>query len=442
MKEKFDYILQLFLGTCKLGNLSPDITYGSDSPGRIHICQGATQCLESNQRLVIQEKDVIWKTWLGEKIPFFFDSVDKELFVENDGNWIIQFDLIASSFFLLSGWQEYFSESRDQYGRFRFADSEQHRFGFTHLPVVNYYFDILRKVLEKAYNKTIPLAHQNPAQPYTVCLTHDIDTCETAWLEGSFSALKKRDLMTPFSLVFNKLFRKDAWFNFSEILSIEKDFGATSTFFFIPSMKKNKGIKNADYDLKHPKFKTVFKMIREHGGEIGLHGSIGSSFDVDTLKCEFSSFPEPIKSNRFHFLLYDSKTSLNIMEEAGIKIDSSMGFAEHFGFRNSFCLPFRPFDIAGNRALSFYEIPLVLMDGTLQKYMNLSGEQSFAEVLKLTAEMKKFGGVLTVLWHNTHFSPYKYQGWKDLYVKLLSHFKQDHAGMQSCSEVLNSTLNG
>lgn len=440
MKDKLKYILDQFLCLFNLGNLSPDITYGMVPKGLIHIHQGETRCFETNHRAEITAEQIIWKTWLGVKIPFFFDSIDQKLFIEKDGQWIIQFDIIASAFFLLSGWQEYFSENNDQYGRFRYSESVQHRFNFTHLPVVNYYFDILRTVLEKAYGKPIALAWQDPRIPFTVCLTHDIDTCETAWVEGSFSAVKKMDLVTPVKLIMKKLSGQDAWFNFSEILSLEKSHNATSTFFFIPTNKKKGKIKNGDYDLKKDKFKAVFRMIADFGGEVGLHGSIGSSTNSVILKKEFSFFPEPIRSNRFHFLLHDPKVTLKIMEESGVRIDSSLGFAEHFGFRNSFCFPFKPYDITESHAVNFYEIPLILMDGTLQKYMSLTPDQSFNEILNLIDEIKKFKGVFTVLWHNTHFSPYKYAGWREVYVKLLTYVNREKASIQNCSQIINRII--
>ena len=441
MKTKFEYIMDLFRTCFDLGSLVPDITYGDQPAGLIHIVRGNTLSLETSRRIDIRDENVIWKRWLGERIPFFFDSADQDLFAEQNGKWIIRFDIIASSFFLLSGWQEYFSENKDRYGRFEYAGSLQQRYGFIRIPVVNYYFDILRTVVEKACNiKVTPVLQQSLA-PYTLCLSHDIDTCETGWLQGGFWALKRKDVGTPIRLVLKKLTGQDAWFNFSEILSVEKTFGATSTFFFIPSGREKDGIKNADYDLKRKKFKAVFRLIREHKGEVGLHGSIGSAFNIDLLAREVNFFPEPVKSNRFHFLLYDLKKSLKIMEEAGIRIDSSQGFAEHPGFRNSFCYPFRPYDISRNKAADFYEIPLALMDGSLQKYLKLPPADAFGEIEQLTEEVKKFGGVLTVLWHNTHFSSYKYPGWKELYIRLLTRCQKENAMMQSCSEVLKRFLN-
>jgi hypothetical protein len=62
--------------------------------------------------------------------------------------------------------------------------------------------------------------------------------------------------------------------------------------------------------------------------------------------------------------------------------------------------------------------------------------------VKLTKEVKKFGGVLTVLWHNTHLSHYKYTGWRELYVRIMNHGFQEHAWMQSCSEIINRAQNG
>ncbi len=442
MKTKFEYIINLFNNTYTFGAVSPDITYGEAPHGRIHINQGSTRCFEYNQPVDIETLNVIWKPWLGENIPFFFDSDNTELFTEEEGNWTIRFDIVASSFFLLSGWQEYFSDNRDKYGRFQYSESVQHRFDFTRLPLVNYYFDILRTVVEKAYACNITPILQTTQNAFNVCLTHDIDTCETAWLEGSYSAIKKMNFLTPVNLVAKKLFKTDAWFNFSEILSLEKSFGATSTFFFIPTNQPSGGIKNADYNLKDPKFNAVFKMITDHGCESGLHGSAGSSTMADRLKSESKSFPEPVTSNRFHFLLYDPKITPKILEHAGFNIDSSLGFAEHFGFRNSFCLPFQPFNIPENRSVSFYEIPLSIMDGTFSQYLHLSPDQSFDEILSLILEVKKFGGVLTVLWHNTHFSPHKYPGWKELYIKLLSYCHQEHASMQSCSQILNRLQHG
>ena len=142
--------------------------------------------------------------------------------------------------------------------------------------------------------------------------------------------------------MYKKVSGNDAWFNFSEILEIESRYNAKSTFFFLPRNKTMFGIKNADYRIKDRKFKTVFDTIRHKGSEVGLHGSVGSNRDTELLKEDIIRTGSDIRGNRFHFLLYDPKVTPGILENSGLLYDSSLGFAEAYGFRNSFCMPFKP----------------------------------------------------------------------------------------------------
>ncbi|OQX70522.1 MAG: hypothetical protein B6D62_04685 [Candidatus Cloacimonas sp. 4484_275] len=69
------------------------------------------------------------------------------------------------------------------------------------------------------------------------------------------------------------------------------------------------------------------------------------------------------------------------------------------------------------------------MDTTLfhSKYMNISPQNVWENIADLTIEVKKFHGVLTLLWHNTSFSDYKYTGWRDVYIDLLQIFRSENA---------------
>ncbi|MBC8084473.1 MAG: hypothetical protein H7Z21_14845, partial [Hymenobacter sp.] len=92
------------------------------------------------------------REWRGRQIPVFFDADPQHLLLEllPDGRAVVNADLISAAFYLLSGWQEYFSAERDWHGRFPYAASVQHRYDFVAVPVVNYYFDMLRTAVEHA----------------------------------------------------------------------------------------------------------------------------------------------------------------------------------------------------------------------------------------------------------------------------------------------------
>ena len=55
------------------------------------------------------------------------------------------------------------------------------------------------------------------------------------------------------------------------------------------------------------------------------------------------------------------------VEEAGLKLDTSLGFTEQWGFRNSYGLPFMPYDQERERVLKIVEAPLHVMDRTFYR---------------------------------------------------------------------------
>ena len=435
MQQKLSYILSLFKKNYPSGDINPEIGYGSESPAKIRIRHGDTTYFTEKRFFIPDTSKIKWVEWKNVRIPFFFDVNHSEIFSRKNDYFIINYDIIASAFFLLSSWNEYFSDKKDKYGRFPYSESIQSTIGITGIPVVNYYFDILKTVIEEAYDVTLSPLKWND-KDFATCLTHDIDTCETGWLQGGFHAIKKGKIMVPLRLILKKLFFKDIWFNFNEIIDIEKTFKARSTFFFLWSDTKKEGIKNADYIASKKKFQFVFSEIENAGSEIGLHASATTHKDQDRFEQELERIHPPVKGVRFHFLLYDHRITPYILEKSGMKFDSTLGFAEQYGFRNSFCLPFQPYDIVNDRPFNFYEIPLIVMDSTIQKYMPVSKEDALTRISSLINEVKQFHGCFTVLWHNTHFSSYKYEGWKEVYIQILEKCIHENTSFLTCSEII------
>ena len=51
-----------------------------------------------------------WREWAGQSVPFFFDTAPAAPLLElSTGQAVINADVISAAFYLLSGWQEYFS---------------------------------------------------------------------------------------------------------------------------------------------------------------------------------------------------------------------------------------------------------------------------------------------------------------------------------------------
>jgi hypothetical protein len=375
--------------------------YGSEATAKVKInSAGLTFLLK---KLTFPE-EIFWVMWEDKKIPVLTAGNKESLFTEQEKGLLIQPDIIASAFYFLSGWQEYYSQKRDRFGRFPFSESLQFKHDFVALPVVNYYFDILKTALEKAYGTRLKKAEENNS--FTTFLSHDVDRLESAWKVEGIKQLKQGKILSTGSLVLQKLSGSDHWHNLKTVANTVKKYGAVSTFFWLAQPGKYQGHPNADYDITQPKYQSLLRELAKEGFENGIHGSFGTSTAQDQLKSEISRLQLPVKGNRYHYLCFDPAITAQTLTNAGLQYDSTLGFAEHFGFRNGYCFPFRLFDFSTSKPYPFLEIPLHLMDATLwhPNYLQLAPENVIPTLLPMLTEIKKFGGVFGLLWHNENFS--------------------------------------
>jgi hypothetical protein len=211
------------------------------------------------------------------------------------------------------------------------------------------------------------------------------------------------------------------------IHQIEKQFNATSSFYFLPQQGKAGEWENADYKVTSKGIKRVISFLKTKGNEIGVHGSFGTHNHPDKLKTDIDRIDhDEVYGNRFHFLMFDPDRTVSVLEKCHIKYDTSLCFAERIGFRRGSCYPYYLYDFTNMRISEVMEIPLIVMDTTLadKKYMDIDPKDALPVIIELIDETEKFGGVFTILWHNTFFSNYKYPGWKDVYLKTLDYCKR------------------
>ena len=77
--------------------------------------------------------------------------------------------------------------------------------------------------------------------------------------------------------------------------------------------------------------------------------------------------------------------------------DATLGYAAHVGFRCGICLPHKPYDVIDNRIIDLWEIPLIVMEGTLHQYRSLSPDQGLASIESLIETVRKYHGVFVLL---------------------------------------------
>ena len=109
---------------------------------------------------------------------------------------------------------------------------------------------------------------------------------------------------------------------------------------------------------------------------------------------------------RGHYLRFEVPTTWQILEDAGMEIDSTCGYADKEGFRCGTGQEYSVFNILTREKLKLKERPLLLMDTSLFGYQQLDQDIIRDLVNKLSLHTNMF----TVLWHNTqsqHMNYYK-----------------------------------
>jgi hypothetical protein len=236
-----------------------------------------------------------------------------------------------------------------------------------------------------------------------------------AYLEDGMALAKKGRYGKMLKQIKDHFMKGPQWFNFRTIANLELKYGLNSTFFWIPLKGKVEGVgKNADYSLKNKAISTEINWLKNQGFSHGIHKSIASS----SLKEEVALMQMDILSNRYHYLKFDFDHLKKEMKDAGLLMDASLGYAEVPGYRNGYSLPFIPFDIENRTPCRFIEVPLTIMDGTFSKYQKSSGKEAFAQISDFIHENEQ-NCVISILWHNSHFTDFKYEGYPEVYEQVL-----------------------
>lgn len=314
-------------------------------------------------------------------------------------------DVMATVLYMINGLQELQPkpEDMDQFGRFKYTASYQ----FKHN-------SMLENVVQKKIDAFCVLhGIKGTDTPSTFFISHDIDTIYGSLTQDGFWSLKNFKIGAMFQLFAYELSRKPHWRNIDKMIRINDEYDVKTTFFWLVNQGLGQqGVKNADYSIT--KEKELLHLVETSGNTNGLHKSAHGM----SINEELEKMPLATRYNRYHFLKFSRAYDWQKISESHLEFDASFGFAEHYGFRNSYGKAFQPYDLVNQKPHDFVEAPLHFMDGTFHKYMKLPTHQIGQTVIDFY-EKNKVNCDLSLLWHNTYFTNFKYRSFVDEYKKIL-----------------------
>src|SRR5690606_37158901 len=184
-------------------------------------------------------------------------------------------------------------------------------------------------------------------------------------------------------------------------------------FYFI--CDNTAGAIDGNYSVDDPRIENLMQTINARGHMIGLHGSYNSSENFLQMSKEVDILKNKLRKlninqnkviNRQHYLRFDASSTLPQMDRNNIDYDSSMGFADHPGFRSGTCYIYSAYDLIGRKKLKIKLSPLIAMEASVisSSYMSLGYTDKALEIfLKLKRQCQIYNGTFVLLWHNSFF---------------------------------------
>ncbi|HOW08727.1 MAG TPA: polysaccharide deacetylase family protein [Bacteroidales bacterium] len=315
-------------------------------------------------------------------------------------------DVFASSFFMLTRWEEIVNEIRDSHGRFPGSESTAFKNNFLLRPVVNEYVEMLWEMLKKlGYNGI------RKSRKFEVVFTHDIDILiynrSIKTILGDI--FRRKNVHAAFENI-KYLFYPNPYNTFDLLMTKSEKLEVKSHFYLMSS--SGNSIYDSNSYLNSKLFRHSVDEIKKRGHILGFH----PGYDTFDNPCKWrdekdlleNAIQQKVLEGRQHYLRIDLTKTLSIWEENNMEIDSTLGYADKEGFRCGTGDVFHLFDIKGRRILKLKERPLIVMDGTLRQYQEYPLDK-VSDVLNYYISIgKKFGSLITLLFHNSSF----YGDWK------------------------------
>jgi len=317
--------------------------------------------------------------------------------------------------------EEYNSQRRDQYDRFTYQSSK-HKHIFE--PKVSQY--LIEHGFSFDYTNEVP---------FIVYLTYDIDyVYQSVPSKGlaMLSSLKQGNLISASHSIARMRSKKLPFCNFSTIMDLEDKYGAKGTFFF---MVESPGQRDYAYNIED--LESEIGEIVDRGREVGLHGGHTAYLNAQEMSEKKERLErvthKPVLGYRNHYLRFKVPDTWECLSKAGFQYDTTFGYADCAGFRNGMCHPYRPFNRDTNHEIGIWEIPLIVMDATLDHYMRLDGKNKWECVKMLIDRVAACHGVFTILWHNTSMAGENLE----FYEKILQYCNEREAWMTSGSNIIH-----
>lgn len=330
---------------------------------------------------------------------------------------LVNYDLVGLVYWMFLRIEENRRDCLDAHERFPANKSHAFRHNYLERPIIDEWLYVIGELLKI----TIP-SIKLKKHSFSFNLSHDVDrpsrfgfnSLAALALNVSIDVLKYKKLsslyMGPLTRLntAETLYHRDPFNTFDYIMNISESCNIKSAFYFLCGNTSKRY--DSDYRINDPSIINLIRRINERGHEVGLHPSYNSSKDPDIILNEVKQLRKVLVDleieqdsigSRMHYLRWIHQDTLIALDAAKITYDTTLGYADHVGFRCGTCFEYPGFDINSDQILNIRVRPLIVMDGTITGYMKFAhNSKGFQKIMHLKSICEIYKGSFTLLWHN------------------------------------------
>lgn len=376
----------------------------------------------------IYSDGLLYKTGIEDIV---LNVKDDEVFIKTffnteDNKYLLSFDILSASFYLITRYEEYLPFMPDRYGRFQVSDSFAYKNSFLDVPLVDIWAYKLKEILKEKFSSFVCTDREFKYIP-----TFDVDNSFAFRHKGFFrtigGTIRSLFMLQPVEVFMRYLacFRiiKDPFFNFIYLKQLVNSNNLSAHFFFLLS---DTGKINRNYKAQFPPQKKILKKLKKDKTiTIGVHPSTFAATDEMIFAQEvhdlYSVLKHKVTHSRQHYIKISFPDYYETLVKMNIEEDYSMGYPELPGFRASTCSPFNFFNIKKNKKERVRIFSFPIMDSTYQYSLNKSPQDFISDYKKYFIRSKEVNGYFIPLLHNESFSGIgkKMKTWKEPLENLL-----------------------
>lgn len=386
------------------------------------VCINYSQEKINTQEFFLSPDPLLFQKEITAQVTSCFEQEGLKFFFKTTGD--LPFDIFAASFFLLSRYEEYLPQEKDEYGRYAYQNSLAYREKFLDIPLVNYWINYFRGKLKERFPSLVI-----KTSTFLFLPTYDIDIAwsykHKGWWRqlGGFARLlfkgQFRGIGERIAVLRGKA--KDPFDAYGWMNQLHERYKLKPYYFFLLADKSGKYDKNIS-----PADPAMKKLIEDHiiRYPTGIHPSWQSGDDERLLQKEIGRLADitgnPVVASRQHYIRFTLPDTFRKLIAHKIGFDFSMGYGSINGFRASVASPFYWYDLKKETATQLMLFPFCFMEANSFYEQKDSPEQALKDMKHYCRVVKDVNGTFIMIWHNSFLGTDKlYEGWREVYEEFV-----------------------